>query len=356
MRVLINVPSLKLLGGVANHYLGLSKYWNELVYYNVVGKRWRKGHRFTFLLLPYDVLKFIVKLIVLKTNVVLLNPSLGNRALWRDFLFLRIAKSLKYKVAVFIHGFNWDYAQKANWNWILKHLNKADGVVVLAEAFKKELIKRGIKKPVYLTTTKVDDSLLDGFDISVRDGVVKNILFLSRIERTKGIYEAADTYAILKKRFADMTLTFVGDGSELVALKQYVAEKRIKDVRFTGALSGEALRLEYKNANFFFFASYGEGMPTVVLEAMAFGLPVLTRYVGGLCDFFEDRKMGRITDSKSPLDYAKLMIPYIENRELTKQISIYNHIYACEHFMASSIAKQLEEILRTIGLIGLDTN
>lgn len=46
-------------------------------------------------------------------------------------------------------------------------------------------------------------------------------------------------------------------------------------------------------------------MPTVVLEAMAFGLPVVTRAVGGLCDFFEDGKMGRITNSMNPMDYAK---------------------------------------------------
>lgn len=37
----------------------------------------------------------------------------------------------------------------------------------------------------------------------------------------------------------------------------------------------------------YLFLSYTEGMPTVVLEAMIFGLPIFTRKVGGLIDFFE---------------------------------------------------------------------
>ena len=45
-------------------------------------------------------------------------------------------------------------------------------------------------------------------------------------------------------------------------------------------------------------------MPTVVLEAMAFGLPILTRNVGGLVDFFKNDKMGFITDSLEPKDFS----------------------------------------------------
>lgn len=67
-------------------------------------------------------------------------------------------------------------------------------------------------------------------------------MFLSRIERTKGVYELVDTYKILKSKYGDLTLTFVGDGSELLALKQYVEENELSDVRFAGGLIGDALK------------------------------------------------------------------------------------------------------------------
>lgn len=62
------------------------------------------------------------------------------------------------------------------------------------------------------------------------------------------------------------------------------ADKDLSDVIFTGRLAGEALKND-KNALLLLLTTHGEGMPTVVLEAMAFGLPILTRNVGGLVDF-----------------------------------------------------------------------
>ena len=344
MKILINTPNIHELGGVANHYLGLKPYWTENVRYNSLGaKPWRTC------LFPFFVLRFFFRLLVFRPQVVLLNPSLGQRALTRDFFYLRIAKALGRKVAVFIHGFSWDYAAKADWGWISQNLNRADGIIVLAQAFKDELQRRGVTTPVFLSTTKVSDRLVEGFDAGRRTGRVKNLLLLSRMERAKGVYETADTFALLKRDYPDLTLTFVGDGSELAPLKAYVHEKGIADVRFTGGLSGAALRHEYEIADFFFFcSSHGEGMPTVVLEAMAFGLPVLTRAVGGVCDFFEDGRMGRITSSTDPAEFARLVKPFIDDAKLTKQVSSYNARYAREHFMASSVAKSIEKILMTL--------
>ena len=46
---------------------------------------------------------------------------------------------------------------------------------------------------------------------------------------------------------------------------------------------------------------------------MIFGLPIFTRKVGGLIDFFENGKMGYISSSLDPAVFAEAMKPYIEN-------------------------------------------
>lgn len=345
MKILINTPDYRRpsSGGVASFYYGMIGYWTEVVQYNIVGRR--RGVSGT-IWMPWDITKFSLKILFQRPGCVLLNPSLGKNAMRRDFLFLHIARLLRTPVVVLIHGFNLDYAKQVDKKWIRKNLNCASLVMVLADQFRQILKSWGVVAPVELTTTKVEDRMIEDFDISTRNGVVKNILFLSRMERAKGVYETIDTFALLKAKHQKLTLTMVGDGSELKKLREYVAERDIQGVTFTGALDGAPRLKAYRDANFFFFfTSYGEGMPTVVLEAMAFGLPVLTRYVGGLCDFFEDGRMGRITESLQPEEFVRLLEPYLTDKRLTKDTSIYNHQYALQHFMASKVGKNMERLI-----------
>lgn len=339
-KILINTPDIHELGGVSNYYFGMKPYWNCNVKYNSLGKaKYRK------FLIPVTVTRYVWYLLTFRPDMVLVNPSLGKGALCRDFFYLRLALLFNKNVTVFIHGFNLDYAANADWKWIAANLNKASHIIVLAQSFKNILMEHGVTADIQLSTTKVPDEMIEGFDIGSRIGEVENILFLSRIERAKGVFEAVQTYNILKSKYPYLKMRVVGDGSILPELKQFVKDNGIYDITFTGGLSGQFLIEEYKNADFFFFTSYGEGMPTVVLEAMAFGLPVVTRSVGGLCDFFEDGKMGRITDSLTPGDFAELIEPYLRDKELTKRTSVYNYQYAKDHFLASKVAKQIENIL-----------
>lgn len=345
MKILINIPSLKLLGGVANHYLGLKCFWTENVKYNIVGKR---SERFSGVFwLPWDLLKFIIKIIFFKPDVILLNPSLGPSALKRDFLFLNIAVLLNVKVAVFIHGFNLEYSQNVDKKWLCKNLNKASLILVLASSFREYLKSWGVTPSICLTTTKVDDALVSDFDINSRVTILGNILCVTRIEKEKGVYESLEAFHLLKQKYRDLTFTLVGDGNELPAVRKYVQEKKIDGVTITGRLDGNELIKEFQKAGFFFFTSYGEGMPTCVLEAMAFGLPVFTRKVGGLVDFFDGR-MGFITDSLKPSDFANACEAYLNNIEKYSLTATFNYQYANKHFMASSVAKSLEKILRKV--------
>lgn len=346
IKILINTPNYKnpSSGGVASYYYGMLGYWHENVRYNIIGRR--KGLSGA-IWLPWDLLKFIAILMLWKPDTVLINPSLFRKALNRDFVFLKVARAFRIPVVVLIHGFDLGEAKTINHNWICQNLNKASLVMVLANQFREILKGWGVKVPIELMTTKVEDRMLDGFDINCRNGEIKNILFLSRMVKEKGVYETIDTFVLLKNKYKHLRLTMVGNGEELENLCKYVKEKNIPDVKFTGALAGEDRLRAYRDADvFFFFSYYGEGMPTVVLEAMAFGLSVMTRYVGGLCDFFEDGKMGRITDSLDPKAFADMMEMYLTDKELTKQISIYNHQYALKHFMASKVGMRIENLIK----------
>ncbi|MFK7779184.1 MAG: glycosyltransferase family 4 protein, partial [Gimesia sp.] len=91
-----------------------------------------------------------------------------------------------------------------------------------------------------------------------------------------------------------------------------------------------------------------EGLPNTVLEAMAFGMPVITRPVGGLADIFEDGNMGALVQGKSAEEIASCLEQMIHEPEKMAEIGRYNATYAKEHFMASVVAGKLVDIYDSI--------
>lgn len=169
-----------------------------------------------------------------------------------------------------------------------------------------------------------------------------DVLFMSRLVPGKGLTEAIQAYALLKKSVPDATLTIAGAGSGREGAERQATG--LRDVRFLGHVDDEAKKRAFYDANVYLFTSESEGMPTVVLEAMAHGLPVVTSAVGGLVNFFEHGRMGFMTESRDPAVYAGYMAKLSENPGHRYQISDYNCAYAEEHFAASKVAAKLQDI------------
>ena len=360
MYILINTPLINSPTGVSNHYLGLKTYFSKNVIYNqyFTYSHLKKNVRVPILNLLirfisyfYDLIKFIAYLLYYRKPIVLLNPSFANNALKRDVIFLKIAKFFSCKVAIFIHGWDKHYLNKVIQNEELfsPAWKKSDVFFVLAKEFKEILEKLGIEVPIYLTTTKVNDKLMEGVPDKKQIKIVQNLLFLARVEKAKGIFTTIDSFSILYEKYPNIKLRVVGSGDMLKQSKKYAENKNLCNITFNGPLYFEDLRNEFITADLYILpTTHGEGMPTSVLEAMAFGLPVITRPVGGLKDFFENDKMGFMIESLDPTDYAAKIELLINDRSKANKISDYNKQYAKEHFMASKVAKNLEESLKTL--------
>lgn len=348
MKILINTPDIFLIGGVANHYYGLFPFWSAKVDYNYIGGR--KGIAGP-LILPFDYAKFVFLCLFGKYHVIILNPSLNKTAITRDALFLKIASLLNKKCLVFWHG--WDKIEEEKINAkptkFYRQFRKAMGFFVLSSEFETKLKQWGIDKPIWLTTTKVNDKLIEDFKIEDKKYDSFNLLYLARIEKEKGIFITLEAFEIILQTYPNCNLYVAGNGNASQEAKELVAKKNLKNVYFLGNISGNELIKVFTSSSVYILpTSHGEGMPTSVLEAMAFGLPVITRPVGGLVDFFENGKMGYMLESLEAADFVKPVEELLSNPQMMSEIGRYNHEYAKKHFMASQVAKSLESIFQDV--------
>lgn len=346
MRILVVCPELHRLGGVANHYMGLHEHWKSEVNYSFYGKRKDNSSKFlTILLYPIDFLTYIWKLIFHAPDVVIVNPSFRTFQLVRDGIYLLAARLLRIPVVTFIHGF--DVKLKDNLTEYGKNIlswtyNKSTFIYVLSLEFKRSLESINITAPIMLTTTKVSESLLEGFVFQPKDKI-KTLLFVARVIKDKGIYEAIDSLRIIQKSYPYVRLMVVGEGEELKYVKHYVSDQKISGVDFMGSLSGKSLADCYQMGDIYLLPTRSEGMATTILEAMAFGLPVITTPVGGVVDFFENGKNGFFIEDYDPEKYADIVMDLIDSPDKISKISKRNFLYAKENFIASKVVAKFEK-------------
>ncbi len=359
MKVLLNTPELDNPGGVAYYYRSVRPHLTADVEYFTTGARANDvGSFHNVRRLFFDYIEFYRRLRGQSYDIVHLNPSLVPKAILRDALFLLIAKVFQRRVLVFVRGWDFGFEKliRQYFSFLFRLVySKADAFIVLSSEFEAKLIEMGVDKLVFRETTVVADTVFEGIDImsllarrKERHGDF-HILFLSRIEKSKGIYQALDTFRILRERYSWITMTIAGDGSETARARDYAVRNRIEAVEFAGYLDSDAKRIAFSRADVYFFPTFhGEGMPNSLLEAMAYGLPIVTRPVGGTRDFFEDGKMGFLTESLSCPVFADLIERLILDRTLCYELGRRNHEFVVEQCMASRVAGRLQKIYSTV--------
>ena len=353
MRILVNIPRPDRPGGVANYFRVLRDYLGaDVDYFEAGSETGETGFFSSIRRLMSDYRRFAQTLRCGEHSVVHLNPSLGPKAAVRDALFLLIARSRSVSVLVFFHGWNADVlASIQRWYGPLFRLvmNKANSIVVLAEEFRTQILDLGVTTSVRVLTTCVDDSVFIDSEANDRDHRNINILYLSRLDHGKGVIESIHAFDAIRKDFPDAILNIAGDGPERVAAEKLVKDSQIENVNFLGYIEGAQKHDAFGMATIYFFPTfYGEGMPVAVLEAMAYGLPVVTRAVGGLKDFFENGQMGLITDSRSIEDLSSMLRKLVQDPAKCQQMGSFNREFARSNFAASAVAGKLRQLYSEI--------
>jgi len=355
-KILITIPSLKKdPGGVARYYNAILPYLYKSNNFEIeifeIGSTHGKKVFFHPII---DQIKFMRKISVIKPDIIHINPSLNFKSFIRDALFIYWAKRQKKQVIVFFHGWEKKFAKKIQ--GILKKIfnltyKKADAFIVLASEFRSKLRLLKIDKPVHILTTAVDELLVESFSIEKKIERIKSsqtirLLFLSRLEKEKGIFETIDAFKLLLDERYDIALSIAGDGSITKEIYGYIDQLGLSNnIDMLGYVKeGKKIQAFTEHDIYCFPTYYGEGMPTSILEAMALGMPIITRPVGGINDFFETYKMGYLCETTKPYDIAESIKKMICDKKRICDTAQYNYRYAKKHFMAPIVADKLLNI------------
>jgi glycosyltransferase involved in cell wall biosynthesis len=356
MRVLITAPDFNMLGGVSSYVSNLRGRFGCDVDYFTVGRRaseggpgGRVGRLFT------DYARFVSYLKNHPVDVVHINPSLDWKGIVRDGMLARAAARRGIPVVLFFHAWAWRTSEsiERHWLWLFKMLfGGAMRIVVLDKKVSATLRKWGFQQPITQEVSVVPDERLCDFNLDECLARRKahdrwRMLFMARVVKEKGIYEALDAHALLSAKYKDVELIVAGDGEDLARAKSYAAERRIPNVQFLGRVDDGAKWRLYEECDALFLPTYREGCPTAMVEAMSRALPVVIRSVGCVPEVIEEGVNGFTTESYSPGVFAALLERLYLDRVLGETMGRANAAYARNHFAASEAAARLERIYAT---------
>jgi glycosyltransferase involved in cell wall biosynthesis len=130
------------------------------------------------------------------------------------------------------------------------------------------------------------------------------VIAVGRLSPEKGQAGLLEAIRTVRDRGLAVTLTLVGDGPEGNALRAAVTRLNIDaQVRFLGRLDERATLAAIAAADMLVLPSFMEGLPVVLMEAMALGVPVIATRVAGIPELVRDAVGGLLFD---PADWTAL--------------------------------------------------
>lgn len=264
----------------------------------------------------------------------------------RKYPFFVFAKLLRKKVIVHLHIGNQVDETVGN-RLYQKMFRGADAVIVLSESIRQKVehlfgLEKGKVHVVYNPCPVVPS-------VEYTDQY-KEIVFAGTLNYNKGYSVLITAFAQIAASYPDWKLNIAGNG-ELSEAKRLVSACQIeKQVNFLGWVRDEAKEQLFRRASVFCLASYAEGFPMAVLDAWAYGLPVVTTPVGGLPDIARDGENILFFPPGDVEALAHQLERIITDESLRRKIATESKRLARTTFHVDTINKEMEAIY--VSLLG----
>jgi glycosyltransferase involved in cell wall biosynthesis len=171
------------------------------------------------------------------------------------------------------------------------------------------------------------------------------ILCIGRLVPEKGQAVLVEALARLAERGQSATVTFAGDGPEREALERLARNLGVSQaVSFRGAVGQDELAALYGEASVFCLPSFAEGVPVVLMEAMAMRVPVVSTAITGTLELIEDGLSGLLVPPGRSDQLAEALGRLLADSSLRRDLGLRGREKVLHEFNAERSAAQLHTL------------
>jgi colanic acid/amylovoran biosynthesis glycosyltransferase len=147
------------------------------------------------------------------------------------------------------------------------------------------------------------------------------LICVARLAPVKGQHVLVDAMQQLIGQGRVLTLSLVGDGPDRPALERHVARLGLTGkVIFEGWCNQDRVKALYQGSDIFVLASFAEGVPVVLMEAMAMEIPCIATRITGVPELIADGVEGLLVTPSDPAELAAAIARMIDSSELRARI------------------------------------
>lgn len=259
----------------------------------------------------------------------------------RKCIFMTYAKLWRKKTIVHFHAFSPETTIRSKFQFLYSYLfRSADIVIVLSEMWYKYVNNEfNIADKTKVVYNPCTTNILPQTYIKK-----KQILYAGTVNARKGYDDMIKAFASIAEDYPQWKILFAGNGEieqgKALATKLGIESQTI----FLGWIDGIAKDKVFKEASIFCLPSYAEGFPMAVLDAWAYGLPVITTPVGGIPDIAENGKNALLFNPGDIETLAKQMKYMIDNDMCRKNIEKASIILSQTIFNVNTINQKIADI------------
>ncbi len=260
--------------------------------------------------------------------------SMGNLG-----VLLRELGAIEGKIVTTFHGSDMSYYLRKHNSNIYDHLlEKGDLFLPVSEKWKEKLIKMGCdERKIVVHRMGVD---LSKFLFSPHRKS-KNIKLLSigRFIEKKGIEYGIRAVAKTLKKYSNVEYNIIGDGPLKSRFEDLIKEFEVRrKIKLLGWKTQLGIRKLMKESDIMIAPSVTssngdqEGIPVILIESLATGLPVVTTWHSGIPELVQDKKSGFLVPEKDVERLADRIKYLIEHPEIRSVLALSGRKYVEAHY------------------------